>query len=163
MPLIDELERLTQMHASGALTDAEFAAAKTALLSGQTSTSNTTTNMSVQHQTSMTSQFVNLQRQQALLRVDQDWQVEREQYLMRGRVPTIADGLVVSGICVVMVVGLILLAWQFIESLIGYILILAIVEIGVSCYQWYVVYQYSVAEAEYHERRRKVEKDSGRR
>lgn len=38
--------------------------------------------------------------------MEQDWQVEREQYLMRGRVPTIVDGLVVSGICVVMVVGL---------------------------------------------------------
>ena len=32
MPLADELEKLQELHASGALTDAEFSAAKQALL-----------------------------------------------------------------------------------------------------------------------------------
>lgn len=63
MPLVDELQKLAALHASGSLSDEEFAAAKQRLFSGDDPTAN------------------DLQRRQALTQLDVDWMKTRTDLL----------------------------------------------------------------------------------
>jgi hypothetical protein len=74
MNLSDELQKLQNLHWSGALTDAEYARAKERLLSGGPAT----TDPAVYHE------LADLHRQDTVRRLDDEWRLERESFLIRG-------------------------------------------------------------------------------
>lgn len=90
MSLADELEKLDRLRQSGALTDAEFADAKAALLAAGQSGSD-----------QLGEHLAEVRYHNELARIDREWEIEREQYLIRSRygtthVPTTAMGLGVA-------------------------------------------------------------------
>ena len=109
MSLPDEFERLRTLHDSGTLTDAEFADAKTKVLA-ENQPSAAVANSSIQRD------LRRLQIQNEILSLDQNWSVERENYLLRTRygsriVPTTANALIQA--IVLVVVGMFFFATGF--------------------------------------------------
>src|SRR5690348_5211282 len=98
MNLADELQKLQELHRSGALTDEEFAAAKAAVLAkGNTEAAAPTEPVLKEH-------LDEVKRQNQLAQLDREWQNEREQYMIQGRngmrmVPTRAMS-VIGGVVV---------------------------------------------------------------
>lgn len=100
MGIADELMKLEQLRSSGALTDSEFAQAKTLLL--------TNPPVAVNSQASQVadSNFAEIRAQNELARIDREWETERRQFLIMNRygrsfVPTLGRGVmtaVVGGI-----------------------------------------------------------------
>lgn len=77
--IADELRKLQDLHRSGALTDAEFAAAKTAVLAQGTTSDTASLEQATQ------AQLQEIQLQNEVARLDREWQLEREQYMVAGR------------------------------------------------------------------------------
>ena len=92
MSLADDLTKLEDLRRSGALTDAEFAQAKAALLNGAPAG---TDQPLAEH---LADQLAEVRHQNDLAQIDREWQIEREQYLIPDRwgrryVPTAGLGL----------------------------------------------------------------------
>ena len=81
MPFTDELQALASLHAEGALSDAEFAAAKARLLSGP----KTFGEALVGAVPDSGRQFDQLHRDALIAQLDREWALEREKYLTTDR------------------------------------------------------------------------------
>jgi hypothetical protein len=79
MSIADEIHRLQQLHRSGALTDEEFAAAKAKVLAEGTTQPQAGPNPAMQEQ------LDELRMQNAVTRLDREWEMERENYMVSGR------------------------------------------------------------------------------
>jgi hypothetical protein len=100
MGIADELQKLEDLRRSGALSEEEFARAKAAVIAG----SNTPSGEPLgQH---LADQLAEVRYQNELARIDREWQIEREKYMIadkygRRHVPTAGMGLgaaVVGGV-----------------------------------------------------------------
>lgn len=92
MGLADELQKLDDLRRRGTLSDAEFAQAKAALLGGGAAPAAEPIG---QH---LSEQLAEVRHQNELARIDREWEVERQQYLVADRygrrhVPTTGMGL----------------------------------------------------------------------
>jgi len=92
MGLVDELQRLEELYRNGTLNDDEFTLAKAKLLSGQNASSNAPV---AQH---LADQLSEVRYQNELARIDREWEIEKEQYMITGqygrrRIPTEAMGI----------------------------------------------------------------------
>jgi hypothetical protein len=92
MSLADDLTKLEDLRRSGALTDAEFAQAKAALLNGAPAV---TDQPLAEH---LADQLAEVRHQNDLAQIDREWHIEREQYLIPDRwgrryVPTAGLGI----------------------------------------------------------------------
>lgn len=79
MTIADEIERLQTLHAQGALTDAEFTQAKGAVLTRYAVESAVVAH-APQHDQSDALRF-----EHELARLDREWMIERESYMVTGR------------------------------------------------------------------------------
>lgn len=114
MDIVDELERLSDLHRDGQLTDDEFDAAKAALLARQLAAASPAADIAAPPTdpaaASIRQELGELRRQQARLQLDQDWERERDTlmvdhedaYSSHRSVPTRAGAV---GIAVVGIVG----------------------------------------------------------
>jgi hypothetical protein len=78
MNIADELRKLQDLHQSGALTDQEFAAAKAAVLAGEARGAEPEPGVMQQH-------LDEIRLQNEVARLDREWELEREQYVITGR------------------------------------------------------------------------------
>jgi hypothetical protein len=78
MGIADELAKLEQLRQSGALTDDEFARAKEAVLRGGGSPGEPAN----QH---VAEQLAEVRYQNELARIDREWEIEREKYMVAGK------------------------------------------------------------------------------
>jgi hypothetical protein len=100
MSLVDELAKLEELRRRGALSDAEFTQAKAALLAGAPAASGQ------QLGEHLADQLAEVKHQNELAQIDREWEIERQQYLIRNRmgmaqVPTAGMGIgmaVVGGV-----------------------------------------------------------------
>jgi hypothetical protein len=76
MSIADEIRKLQELHQAGALTDTEFAQAKARVLAGQPGAT---------QGEQLRDELAGLRRQQALDRLDREWDHERERYLFTSR------------------------------------------------------------------------------
>jgi hypothetical protein len=91
MSLADELEMLDQLRRNGSLSDDEFARAKARLLADPPA------------DPPLGDHLAEVRHQNELARIDREWEMEREQYLITGRygrryVPTIPMGVATAAI-----------------------------------------------------------------
>ena len=134
MDLIDELERLSDLHRDGQLTDDEFDAAKAALLAEQArGASRAAASADVDDAAptdpaaaSIRQGLDELRRQQARLQLDQDWERERDAHMVDHddvnmpyrRIPTRAGGVwmavvgLVGGIAFLAFTGSMMRGWS---------------------------------------------------
>jgi hypothetical protein len=168
MGLADELQKLEDLRRRGTLSDAEFAQAKAALLAGGAAPG--------EHPLGeyLSDQLAEIRYQNELARLDREWEIERQQYLVvdrygRRHVPTAGMGIgsaVVGGvfgvIWTVMAVAITSEAPDFgpfaiaqvIFPLFGMVFIVAAVGWGVHCYSR--AQKYDAAFRAYRARRRQV-------
>jgi hypothetical protein len=100
MSLADELAKLEELRRSGSLSDAEFTKATATVLSGAPAASGN----DVAEQ--LADQLAEVKYQNELAQIDREWQIERQQYLIRtqygmAQVPTAGMGIgtaVVAGV-----------------------------------------------------------------
>lgn len=100
MSLVDELAKLEELRRRGALSESEFTQAKAALLNGAPASSEPEMGGHLAHQ------LAEVRYQNELAQIDREWQIERQQYLIRGQygtaqVPTTGMGIgtaVVGGV-----------------------------------------------------------------
>jgi hypothetical protein len=79
MSLVDELAKLEELHRRGALSADEFTKAKAALLGGAPAVSEQELG---EH---LADQLAEVKYQNELARIDREWQIEREQYMVYGK------------------------------------------------------------------------------
>lgn len=84
MDLLAELERLAALHASGALTDDEFAAAKAALLGRRRADGEADSTAAADALAISRQQLEELRRANAVAQLDREWDIERESYTVTG-------------------------------------------------------------------------------
>jgi hypothetical protein len=94
--LADELRKLEDLHRRGALTDEEFARAKASVLGGAAPAPGGP---------ALDEQLTDLRRENELARLDREWAMERERYLVTGRygaryLPSVATSVVTGVIAV---------------------------------------------------------------
>ena len=75
MSIADEIRKLQELHASGALTDEEFAKAKAAVFADD----------KPDREAALTTELQELRLQNDLERIDREWQIERERYMFTGK------------------------------------------------------------------------------
>jgi hypothetical protein len=95
MGIADELQKLEQLHRRGSLSDEEFAKAKTALLADPSGPADRELG---EH---LSAQLADVRSEQELARIDREWELERQQYLVADRyglrrVPTTGMGIGVA-------------------------------------------------------------------
>lgn len=130
MDIVDELERLSDLHRDGQLTDDEFDAAKAALLAQQARGASPAADVDAATPTdpddaSIRRKLDELRRQQARLQLDQDWDRERDAHMLDydghtpyRRIPTRAGGVwtavvgVVGSIAFFVFTGLAMRDWS---------------------------------------------------
>lgn len=174
MSIADELQKLEELRRTGALSDQEFAQAKAALLAGAAGPPPEPLG---QH---LAEQMAEVRHQNELARIDREWEMERQQYLITDRygarqVPTPGMGI---GIAIVGgVFGLLWTVMAFaitggapdfgpfgvahvVFPLLGVVFIGAAVGFGVYCYSR--AQKYQRAFAAYQARRRGVRPESSR-
>jgi hypothetical protein len=153
MNLADELSKLQQLHQNGALTDEEYARAKDAVLARAEESS-------PDERSAVQRQLDQMQRQQALLRLDQDWDRERASYLMRGKhgqfyppskFLSVAVGIFVAIFGIIWTMGTLSLGAPGFFPFFGVFFVL--LAIGVSIYNYKRAEAYEQAEARYRQRR----------
>jgi hypothetical protein len=79
MNLADELQKLQELHRTGGLSDEEFAAAKAAVLARAPTAPESPAIDTTQQQ------IEELRRENELARLDREWQMERERYMVTGQ------------------------------------------------------------------------------
>ncbi len=92
MSLADELQKLEELRASGALTDEEFQKAKTLLLDNPPAEPNQ------ELEGYMADHLAEVRHHNTLAQIDREWELERERYMISGRygrryVPTTGMGI----------------------------------------------------------------------
>lgn len=130
MDIVDELERLSDLHRDGQLTDDEFDAAKAALLTRQARGASPAADIDAAtpidpDAASIRRNLDELRRQQARLQLDQDWERERDAHMLdydshtpHRRIPTRAGGVwtavvgVVGGIAFLVFTGSAMREWS---------------------------------------------------
>src|SRR5687768_12151 len=95
MSLADELAKLEELRRTGALTETEFAQAKAKLLAADAPPARDAVVEKLGEQLAET------RYQNELARIDREWQIEREKYMLTGKygrryIPTVGMGLVVA-------------------------------------------------------------------
>ena len=162
MNIADELRKLQELHQSGALTDQEFAAAKAAVLAGNTAGGEAEAGEAVREQVE------EIRRQNEVAQLDREWQLERERYLVTNRygqryIPT--PGLSLLGGIVVAVFGAL---WTLfaggIAATVGgpalvfpcFGVVFIVFGVGVSIYSYTKARQYQRAYDAYQHRRREA-------
>jgi len=168
MSLADELQKLEDLRRGGTLSDAEFQQAKAALLAGGTAAAEQPLG---QH---LSNQLAEFRHENELARLDREWEIERQQYLIADRyglrhVPTAGMGIgaaVVGGvfgaIWLVMAVSITSGAPDFgpfaiarlVFPLFGVLFILAAVGWGIYCHSR--AQKYDAAFRAYRTRRNQV-------
>ena len=173
MGIADELQKLEQLRSSGALTDGEFAQAKTLLLTNPPTSENSQVSPFIEDQLS------EVRYQNELARIDREWDIERRQFQIMNRygrtfIPTVGMGIttaVVGGIFGAFWTAIALVITNASTSmlsdggpfaligaifpLIGVVFTLAAVGRGVYC--CLLAQQYNEAYAAYQERHRLAE------
>src|SRR5438045_1929994 len=99
MSLVDELQRLDELHQNGSLTDAEFAQAKANLLAKPSDSG---------HHQQMAEQLQEVRYHNELARIDREWEMERQQYLITtkyGRLIVPTRGMAIGVIVVAVLFG----------------------------------------------------------
>src|SRR4051812_36885496 len=99
MSLVDELQKLEDLRQNGSLTDAEFAQAK-AMLLGKSSAPD--------HAQQMSEQLQEVRYQNELARIDREWEMERQRYMITtkyGRLIVPTTGMAIGVIVVALVFG----------------------------------------------------------
>jgi hypothetical protein len=96
MSLADELKKLEDLRWKGTLTDEEFTRAKAALLAGLEKSPEPATNAEVSE--NLAAQLAEVRYQNELARIDREWEIEKEQYMVsdkhgRRHIPTQGEGL----------------------------------------------------------------------
>ncbi len=131
MDIVDELERLSDLHRDGQLTDDEFDAAKAALLTRQVRGASSAADIDAAtpidpDAASIRRNLDALRRQQARLQLDQDWERERDAHMLDDddvnrpyrRIPTRAGGVwtavvgVVGGLVFLVFTGSAMREWS---------------------------------------------------
>jgi len=109
MSLADELKKLEGLHWNGTLTDEEFARAKAALLakSDPPSASEAAPEPGVDHK--LAAHLAEIRYQNELARIDREWELEKEQYMITDRngqrhIPTPGEG--IGGAIIIGVFGI---------------------------------------------------------
>jgi hypothetical protein len=95
MNLADELRKLDDLRRSGVLSDAEFQQAKALLLAGGAAPAEQPSSQV------LSDQLAEVRHQNELTRIDREWEIERQQYLVRGQydrrdVPTAGMGIMTA-------------------------------------------------------------------
>src|SRR5688500_14678191 len=96
MSIADELSKLEDLRRRGVLSESEFAQAKAAVLAGTDAPADSASEHLAEH-------LADVRQQNDLARLDREWQMEREQYLVAGRrgvrhVPTTGASLAGAGV-----------------------------------------------------------------
>jgi Short C-terminal domain len=78
MSLADDLAKLEELRRSGTLTDTEFTQAKAKLLAGEAPASDAVADR-------LGEQLAEVRYQNELARIDREWEIEREKYMLTGR------------------------------------------------------------------------------
>lgn len=162
MNLADELRKLQELHQSGALTDKEFAAAKARILNGENT-------RALQGSPFEQERLDSLERQNQLLQLDNNWQREREQYMIRGKyghryVPNKAWSVIGGGVAVVFGLFWTGMAFSITSGFPGGIgslfplfgVVFIVVGIAGSIYSFSRAEQYERAQRRYHQRRSQI-------
>lgn len=105
MSLVDDLTKLEELRRNGALSEAEFAKAKAALLDGRAASSEQ------QIGEHLAEQLAEVKYQNELAQIDREWEMERQQYLLRGRYGTTHVPTAGAGIGMAVVGGLFGVFW----------------------------------------------------
>jgi hypothetical protein len=166
MTLSDELRKLQELHHSGALTDEEFAAAKATVLD------NAAAGSAAPDVATVRQQVAELSLDNAVARLDREWQLERERYKVRGRygareIPTrgmsVIGGVVLTGFGIIWTVFAFTIsekAGRFdnaIASVFPFFGVLFVfMGIGVSAYSYNKAVQYEKAYGNYRRRRQRL-------
>jgi hypothetical protein len=157
MNVVEELERLQELYRNGTLTEEEFRQAKAAILA-KSAEGQPTENTQAVHQ-----QSEELQKQNAILKIDKDWLEERTQHIYdygKVREPqewhwklALIFG-IIFGTCV-FVVGICAEGWTAEAVGVGGVLALIFIAIFAGCSAWYYSKydSYKEAYAAYQERR----------
>lgn len=151
MSIANELQKLQELHRGGALSDEEFAAAKAAVIATGSGIGRTT-------DSALQEQVEELQRQQAITRLDREWEVEQEQYMAYGRyggrfTPSRGGSLFGGAIIVVMGIAFMSLCWNS-SPLIGVMFVLF--GVGITIYSDSRARQYERAQQKYRRRRARL-------
>lgn len=98
MNLSDEIKKLQELNASGALNDDEFAQAKAAVLARAS-------NQPAGNAAPVESHLRAIELQNDVARLDREWQMERENYMVTGKygaryVPSVANSVLVGILCI---------------------------------------------------------------
>lgn len=150
MNIADEVKKLHDLHQRGGLTQEEFAAAKAAVLG--------TTKMD--SELAMAAHFDAVQMQNDIDRLEREWQVERENYMLRGKhggryVPTramsILTGVLMTGFGVFWTFSATSASGAALMSFLGIIPILVGIGFGIYSHSKAVAYEQAY---ERYERRR---------
>lgn len=118
MSLSEEIHKLRELHDAGDLTDEEFAQAKARLLRDESANTANRESGNLGND-SLQAHLEHIQQDNEIARLDRQWSMEREQYLVRGRygrtsIPT-EGGSIGAGI-VIIVFGIF---WMIMASSIG--------------------------------------------
>jgi hypothetical protein len=159
MNIVEELERLQELYRNGTLTEQDFRQAKAAVLA-KAAEGQSTENTQAVHQ-----QLEELQKQNAILKIDRDWLEERTQHVWQddfgnAREPkewhwifALVFG-IIFGTCA-FVVGICAEGWTAKGVGVGGVLALVFIAIFAGCSAWYYSKydRYKKAYAAYQERR----------
>jgi Short C-terminal domain len=153
--IADELQKLQNLHRSGALTDAEFAAAKAAVLAGETAGGDQAPDMNAH--------LEEIKLQNEVARLDREWELERERYMVSGRygrreVPTrgasAIGGFLIVGFGILWTAFAATMGAPIFFPLFGIIFILA--GVGMSIYSYTKAGEYEQAYQAYRRRRARL-------
>jgi hypothetical protein len=116
MSIADELNKLEDLRRRGVLTDAEFERAKAAVLAGGAAPARESP--VVEH---LTEQLAEVRYQNELARIDREWEIEREQYMMTDKygnrqVPTPGMSLVMAVVIGIFGIGWTIMAFSITSS-----------------------------------------------
>ena len=157
MNIADEFKKLQELRESGTLSEEEFAAAKARVLAAE----------KLDNGPAMDAHFDLLRRQNDVDRLDREWAVEREQYMLRSRhgqryVPNRTMGIVVGVVAVVFGIYWMSMAMSS-KHTPGFLpffgLIPIAVGIGMAIYTFQKANQYEEAFARYQRRRARLLED----
>jgi hypothetical protein len=168
MSIADEIRKLQELRRTGALTEDEFTKAKAAVLAGSAADGAAFGGASEAGHEVAEQQLAELRLQNAVDRLDREWQLQREQYMIANnygvrQIPSqgvsIIGGAAVVGFGIFWTIMAANMGGGFggafdIFPLFGVIFIVA--GIGISIYSFTKASQYQRANAEYQRRRRQL-------
>lgn len=155
MALTDEIEKLQQLHAQGALTDEEFGEAKARLIDGIEPAPGATP-------PDVTQRLDELALQNAILRLDHDWEEQKQRFMIRGHnrrmLPSRRDA-VATGVFGVIFAGIMLFVVSLLPNpgpieLLPVLVLLVMIAVAVSRYS--KAQEYEAAQRMYLDHRNRL-------